>query len=404
MQVAAEALEEENLQQHSSLNYDRKKGCGFLCAAVGLLMEAACCDLCSFTMVTELGTHSRGDARRVYGSLLASVEPIKLSDFVRGLSAFSQEKLFFEDFLQACTTQDAGKLCLSPDSRCRPFSLKYLKSKKTSKAFSEMLQLNEKKVDEKKVELDAAPALVSGAADFRQLVFSEAVVDEVVTLVEKYLGALVRKPELLDVDTGNVTLLVEELARLLGLVPSRRITAFLDSVLCCEVGRGLPEGLRRHLQQLVGKKVETDEAGQQAKKDRLQQKKAEKLKEMKARRGKFLEKQEVAEEEVEPSKCIICKVHVAGEPLAFMSLVRKSNTFARQHLNSSGGSFCVSSCNHLIHAKCYRQFYNPFEHNYCKFCSSGSNILIFLDPSKKNIMLSLEQIQTMTVILEKNYT
>lgn len=280
MQVAAKALKEENLQQHNSLNYDRKKGCGFLCAAVGLLMEAACCDLCSFTMVTELGTHSRTGARRVYGSLLASVEPIKLSDFVHGLSAFSQEKLFFEDFLQTCTTQDAGKLCLSPDSRAsfRPFSLKYLKSKKTSKAFSEMLQLNEKKVDEKKVELDAAPVLVSGTTDFRQLVFSEATVDEVVTLMEKYLGALVRKPELLDVDTGNVTLLVEELARLIGLVPSRRATAFMDSVLCCEVGRRLPEGLRRHLQQLVGKKVDTDEAGQQAKKDRLQQKKTEKLK------------------------------------------------------------------------------------------------------------------------------
>lgn len=115
-----------------------------------------------------------------------------------------------------------------------------------------------------------------------------------------------------------------------------------------------------------------------------------------------MEKQEVAEEEVEPSKCIICKVQLEGEPLAFMSLVRKSNTFARQHLNSSGGSFCVSSCNHLIHAKCYREFYNPFEHNYCNFCSAGSNVLVFMDGGHHDFMPSLEQLGTMTALLDKN--
>lgn len=104
---------------------------------------------------------------------------------------------------------------------------------------------------------------------------------------------------------------------------------------------------------------------------------------------------------------MICKLDIPGKSLAYMSLMRKTNSFGKYCLHVKDPVFCISSCHHLIHAECYKQFYNPFEHkyNYCNFCSSGSNLVVFMDERKENteFMPSLEQVGTLAGILDKNY-
>ena len=90
--------------------------------------------------------------------------------------------------------------------------------------------------------------------------------------------------------------------------------------------------------------------------------------------------------------------------LGLMSFIQKSNLVNRNYLkiNPSATAYTITSCNHLIHLKCYKQIYGTRMYTFCNFCKNSCNLLLLFRAQQGPGELGLEMLGVTIALLDED--